>query len=46
MLSSEYDGPRVVTSELGGDAAVRGAAALALRRVYEDPAVVAELRRG
>jgi len=42
-LSAEYDGPRVHTSALGGDAAVRGAAALALRRVFEDPAVVAEL---
>jgi predicted NBD/HSP70 family sugar kinase len=43
VLSSEYDAPRVYTSALGGDAAVRGAAALALRRVFEDPAVVAEL---
>ena len=46
VLSSEHEGPRVITSELGGDAAVRGAAALALRRLYEDPGVVAELRRG
>jgi predicted NBD/HSP70 family sugar kinase len=46
VLSSEHDGPRVFTSALGGEAAVRGAAALALRRVYEDPAVVAELARG
>ena len=46
VLSSEHEGPRVYTSALGGDAAVRGAAALALRRVYEDPAAIAELRRG
>jgi predicted NBD/HSP70 family sugar kinase len=46
VLSSEHDGPRVLTSALGGEAAVRGAAALALRRVYDDPAVVAELARG
>jgi predicted NBD/HSP70 family sugar kinase len=46
VLSSEYDGPTVHTSSLGGEAAVRGAAALALRRVYDDPAVVAELARG
>jgi predicted NBD/HSP70 family sugar kinase len=45
VLSSEYDGPRVLTSALGGDAAVRGAAALALRRVYADPGIVAELAR-
>jgi predicted NBD/HSP70 family sugar kinase len=43
LLSAEYDVPKVVTSALGGEAAVRGAAALALRRVYGDPAVVAEL---
>jgi predicted NBD/HSP70 family sugar kinase len=43
VLSAEYDGPRVLTSALGGEAAVRGAATLALRRVYADPAVVAEL---
>jgi predicted NBD/HSP70 family sugar kinase len=46
VLSSEHDGPKLFTSALGGDAAVRGASALALRRVYADPAVVAELRRG
>jgi len=43
VLSSKWDGPRVLTSELGGEAAVRGAAALALRRVYADPGIVAEL---
>jgi predicted NBD/HSP70 family sugar kinase len=43
VLSSEFDGPKVVTSTLGGEAAVRGAAALALRRVFADPGVVAEL---
>jgi predicted NBD/HSP70 family sugar kinase len=45
VLSSEYDGIQVMTSALGADAAVRGAVALALRRVYNDPAVVAELAR-
>jgi predicted NBD/HSP70 family sugar kinase len=45
VLSSEHDGPRVYTSALGGDAAVRGAAALALRRVFEDPAAIADMRR-
>ena len=44
VLAAEWDAPRVVISELGAGAAVRGAAALALRRVYTDPAVVAELR--
>ena len=43
MLAAEWDIPRVVGSSLGEEAAVRGAAALALRRVYADPAVVAEL---
>ena len=43
VLSAEWDAPVVLTSELGGEAAVRGAAAAALRRVYEDPALVAEL---
>jgi predicted NBD/HSP70 family sugar kinase len=43
VLSSEWDVPRVVTSALGAEAAVRGAAGLALRRVLEDPAVVGEL---
>jgi predicted NBD/HSP70 family sugar kinase len=46
VLSSAYDGPEVLTSALGGEAAVRGAAALALRRVHADPAVVAELAGG
>jgi predicted NBD/HSP70 family sugar kinase len=43
VLAAEWDVPRVVGSSLGEEAAVRGAAALALRRVYADPAVVAEL---
>ena len=43
VLAAEWDAPRVVTSALGAEAAVRGAAALALRRVLDDPAVVAEL---
>jgi predicted NBD/HSP70 family sugar kinase len=43
VLAAEWDIPRVVGSSLGEEAAVRGAAALALRRVYADPAVVAEL---
>ena len=43
VLSAEWDIPEVVRSELGGEAAVRGAAAAALRRVFADPALVAEL---
>ncbi|HYH91192.1 MAG TPA: ROK family transcriptional regulator [Solirubrobacteraceae bacterium] len=43
VLSAEWDVPRVLTSALGAEAAVRGAAASALRRVFDDPAVVAEL---
>ncbi len=43
VLAAEWDVPRVVASSLGEQAAVRGGAALALRRVYADPAVVAEL---
>jgi predicted NBD/HSP70 family sugar kinase len=43
VLSAEWGGLKVVTSALGASAAVCGASALALRRVYEDPAVVAEL---
>jgi predicted NBD/HSP70 family sugar kinase len=42
VLSASWDGPRLVTSAIGAEAAVRGATALALRRVYEDPAVVTE----
>ena len=45
VLSAEWDVPGVVTSALGAEAAVRGAAALSLRRVFADPALVAELRR-
>ena len=43
VLSSRWGIPEVVTSSLGAGAAVSGASALALRRVYADPAVVAEL---
>lgn len=44
VLSAEWDAPGVVISSLGAEAAVRGASALALRRVFSDPALVAELR--
>lgn len=43
VLSAEWDAPRVVTSALGAEAAVRGASAQALRRVFADPGVVAFL---
>ena len=43
VLAAAWDAPVVVRSELGGEAAVRGAAAAALRRVFADPGVVAEL---
>ena len=43
VLSSQWDAPVVLSSELGAEAAVRGAAAAAVRRVFEDPAQVAEL---
>lgn len=43
VLASDWAAPRVVTSALGGEAAVRGAVAAALRRVFADPALVAEL---
>ena len=46
VLSSQWDAPRVVVSELGADAAVRGAAASALRRVFADPALVPDLVAG
>jgi predicted NBD/HSP70 family sugar kinase len=45
VLAAEWDPSRVVTSALGAEAAVRGASALALRRVYADPGLVAELGR-
>jgi predicted NBD/HSP70 family sugar kinase len=45
VLSAEWDAPRVVTSALGAEAAVRGASALALRRVFADPGLVAFLAR-
>jgi predicted NBD/HSP70 family sugar kinase len=45
VLSSKWDGLTVVKSALGAEAAVRGASALALQRVYADPGVVAELTR-
>jgi predicted NBD/HSP70 family sugar kinase len=43
VLSAEWDPPRVVISALGAEAAVRGASALALRRVFVDPGVVVGL---
>ena len=43
VLAAEWAPPAVVTSALGGEAAVRGAAAAALRRVFADPALVTEL---
>jgi predicted NBD/HSP70 family sugar kinase len=43
VLAAEWDAPRVVISALGAEAAVRGAAALALRRVFADPGLVAAL---
>jgi predicted NBD/HSP70 family sugar kinase len=43
VLAAEWDPPRVVTSALGAEAAVRGASALALRRVFADPGLVADL---
>jgi predicted NBD/HSP70 family sugar kinase len=45
VLAAEWDAPRVVTSALGAEAAVRGASALALRRVFADPGLVAFLAR-
>jgi predicted NBD/HSP70 family sugar kinase len=43
VLAAEWDAPRVVISLLGAEAAVRGASALALRRVFADPGLVAAL---
>ncbi len=43
VLAAEWDAPRVVISALGAEAAVRGAAALALRPVFADPGLVAAL---
>jgi predicted NBD/HSP70 family sugar kinase len=43
VLSSEWDAPGVVTSQLGAEAAVRGASGAALRRVFRDPGLVADL---
>ena len=43
VLSSEWDAPGVVVSELGAEAAVRGASASALRRVFADPGLMADL---
>ena len=40
VLAAEWDAPRVVISALGAEAAVRGASALALRRVFADPGLV------
>jgi predicted NBD/HSP70 family sugar kinase len=45
VLAAEWDAPRAVTSALGAEAAVRGASALALRRVFADPGLVAFLGR-
>jgi predicted NBD/HSP70 family sugar kinase len=45
VLAAEWDAPRVVTSALGAEAAVRGASAAALRRVFADPGLVAFLAR-
>jgi predicted NBD/HSP70 family sugar kinase len=45
VLAAEWDAPRGVTSALGAEAAVRGASALALRRVFADPGLVAFLGR-
>jgi predicted NBD/HSP70 family sugar kinase len=41
VLASEWAVPRLLPSTLGPEAAVRGAAALSLRRVLADPAVAA-----
>jgi predicted NBD/HSP70 family sugar kinase len=43
VLAAEWDPPRVVISALGAEAAVRGASALALRRIFADPGVVVGL---
>jgi predicted NBD/HSP70 family sugar kinase len=43
VLAAEWDPPRVVISALGADAGVRGASALALRRVFADPGLVVDL---
>ena len=45
VLAAEWDAPRIVTSALGAAAAVRGASAQALRRVFADPSLVAFLVR-
>jgi predicted NBD/HSP70 family sugar kinase len=45
LLGADWARPDVLQSTLGADPAVRGASALALRRVYDDPGVVAELAR-
>jgi predicted NBD/HSP70 family sugar kinase len=42
VLSSAWDGPKVIPSALGSGATVCGASALALRRVFADPGVVAD----
>jgi predicted NBD/HSP70 family sugar kinase len=43
VLAAEWDAPGVVTSALGAEAAVRGASAQALRPVFADPGLVADL---
>jgi predicted NBD/HSP70 family sugar kinase len=42
VLGPDWAVPRVLASRLGPEAAVRGAAALVLRRVVEDPGILAE----
>jgi len=46
VLGSRWSVPRVVPSTLGPEAAVRGAAALSLDRVFADPESVGELLPG
>jgi predicted NBD/HSP70 family sugar kinase len=46
VLGSRWSVPRVVPSTLGPEAAVRGAAALSLDRVFADPGSVGELLPG
>lgn len=43
VLAAEWEPPRVLISALGAEAGVRGASALALRRVFADPGLVVGL---
>jgi predicted NBD/HSP70 family sugar kinase len=43
VLAAKWGDATIVASALGAEAAVRGACALALRRVYSDPAIVVAL---